>query len=432
VSTAESNVVPIRTPVSFFGEKGLEVVDLGQFIEDAERIRLGTDGRLYRYDAGVYRGDGEGHARAQVREILGDRWRKRHGEEVVAWLRAVPATITDRPDQRWINVRNGLLDWRTGELHPHDADVESTLQLPVPWNPEAACPLIDAFLAQVAPEDAVELITDLVGYTLLPANPLRRALLLLGRGRNGKSVLLSIIRALIGPANISTVPLQALAENRFAAAELYGKLANISGDLDARAVKSTDVLKMATGGDPITAERKYAAAFSFTPYCSFWFAANEPPVSSDQSQAWFDRWVVIPLDRRIPDERVDPHLTAKLTTAGELEGLLVRAVEGLRRIMDRGLLVPDSVEVAGARYRSRLDTVAGFLDEEAHTDPDAWVPRSDLYRRYRAWATDGGRLPVGAPTFNDHLRANLAQVEETTRNGIRGWRGLALNETSTL
>jgi phage/plasmid-associated DNA primase len=111
------------------------------------------------------------------------------------------------------------------------------VQLPVDWNPKATCPRIDRFLWEVIPPDALDLVLEVIGYATYPANPYRVAVLLLGPGRNGKSILLRVLAALLGPENVSAMPLQVLAENRFASAELLGKLANIGGDLDAREVR---------------------------------------------------------------------------------------------------------------------------------------------------------------------------------------------------
>jgi P4 family phage/plasmid primase-like protien len=423
---SEAQVVQLPG-TGFFTDKGALVVpQLAEVIKDAGNVRTGVDGRLYRYDHGVYLPDGEVFARARVRELLGDRCQRKYFDEVLSWLRSFEPTVTAKPATSMLNVGNGLLDWRSGELHSHDPAVVSTVQSPVSWAPSSGCPAIERFLAEVLPADAIELIYEVAGYVLYPGNPLRRAVLFLGPGRNGKSVLLGILRALVGEANVSAVPLQALAENRFAAAELFGKLANISGDLDARAIKNTDIFKMATGNDPIQAERKYGAAFSFVAFATFVFAANESPVSSDQTDAWFDRWLVVPFDRRVPDERVDPQLLTRLTTAGELSGLLVKAVSGLRRLMARGrFALPPSVDAAGAQYRDKLDTVRGFVAESCTVHPDAWVPRPVLYRQYRQWATDSGRLPVSVEKFNEHLR-QAYPVTETTRRGVRGWAGIAL------
>jgi putative DNA primase/helicase len=417
-----------ESPARFFGEGGLIVPVLGEEIRRLGHVVPGIDGRLYRYSEGVYRADGEAFVRASVRRLLADKFKRRHTDEAMAYVRAFDPAVSDRQPDGIINVRNGLLDWRTDPptLRPHSASVISTVQLPIDWNPEATCPRIDAFLEAVLP-DATKFMVEIIGYAMLPANPLRVAVLLLGPGRNGKTVLLLVVKALLGDANVSVVPLQVLTENRFAAAELFGKLANICGDLDARAIKQTDSFKMLVGGDPMLAERKHRDHFTFQPFALPLFSANEPPLSSDQTEAWFDRWLVVPMQRRIPESEIDPHLAAKLTTQEELEGLLVRAVAGLRRLMARGRFeIPVSVQTARLSYRERLDTVRGFVIEECKLHAEAWTQRSALYRAYRAWAKEGGRLPVSAVTFNEHLRNGFPdQIRETKRNGgIVGWAGI--------
>src|SRR5262249_12777288 len=86
------------------------------------------------------------------------------------------------------------------------------------------------------------------------------------------------------------------------------------------------------------------------------------------------------------------------------EGLLVRAVAGLRRLMTRGRFVlPPSVLAAGTRYRNTLDTVRAFVTEQCHFDPDTRVDRADLYQDYRKWCLEGGRPPLANFTFNQHV-----------------------------
>jgi P4 family phage/plasmid primase-like protien len=414
---------------TFFGKEGLNVQRLAVEIADGARLVLGHDGRLYRYLGGVYRPDGDTYVRVRTRELLGERCKRRHFDEVLAWFRAHYPAVGERPPARWINCTNGLLDWHTLQLHPHDPDVLSTVQIPVAWNPDAACPTIDRYLAEDLPADAIDFALEIMGYSTYCGNPFRKAILLLGVGRNGKTIFLGLVLALVGAENASAVPLQVFAENRFAPAELYLKLANVCGDLDARAIRRTDTFKMITGGDPVLAERKYGHPFKFAPFALPLFSANEAPISSDQSEAWFDRWIIVPFERRFTEEEADPHLLDKLTTPSELEGLLVQAVHALRRLMTRGhFAIPDSVQQAGHRYRDRLDTVRAFVAEECTLDPDAWTPRSQLYGTYRNWAQEGGRLPVSAATFNDHLR-RLDGIEEAGRKGIRGWSGI--NHTNT-
>lgn len=429
---ASDSTPAAQDPGRFFTSGGLVVPLLGEAVRELGNVQLGVDGRLYRYSSGVYRADGDAFVRSSCRRLLGDVFKRRHVDEVVAYFRAEFASITDRQPEDFINLRSGLLLWggERIELRTHSAEIVSTIQIPHAWNPAARCPQIEKFLTEVLPEDAIEFVLDLIGYALLSANPLRVAVLLLGPGRNGKSVLLAVILRLLGPENVSAIPLQALTEHRFAPAELFGKLANICGDLDARAVRQSDTFKMLTGGDPMIAERKYRDPFMFRPFALPIFSANEPPLSSDQTEAWFDRWLIVPMERRITEDQIDPHLIAKLTTQSELEGLLMLAVEGLRRVMARGRFeLPSSVVSARSQYRERLDSVAGFLAEECELHGEAWTPRPQLYKAYRNWAMDGGRLPVSVATFNDHVRRACAgKAEERPRRGVRGWAGIWLRE----
>jgi putative DNA primase/helicase len=383
---------------------------------------LGTDGQLWRYKSGVYRPDGDSWAKARLRALVGRYFRRNQLEEVAAYLRArVPTALGNDPPTDVINCASGLLDWRTGTLRTWSPDVRSINQIPVTWNPDATCPTILRYFAEVFPWDTFDLVCEICGYALYPGNPFRKAILLLGPGGNGKSTFLRLLTKLLGAANVSSVALQTLSENRFAAADLYGKLANICGDLDARAIEHTSLFKQVTGGDPIYAERKFKDGFAFVSYALPIFSANALPRVSDQTDAWFSRWLPILMPNAFPDEGTEARDAA---LAAELEGLFVLAVRGLQRLMARERLeLPASVKAAQVEYRQTLDTAAGFLAEECRPDPNGWLDRAELYQAYRQWCQDSGRpFPLAKVEFNQRLRRNYPLGP---RNGGRpSWIGL--------
>jgi putative DNA primase/helicase len=329
-----------------------------------------------------------------------------------------------------------VLDWQTADLRPHSPDRLSIIQSPIAWDPDASCPAIDTFLAEVLPVDAQRFAREVVGYGLLPSAPLRKAFMLLGSGSNGKSTFLAVLRRLLGRRNVSSVPLQAFGESRFAAAEVYGKLANVCGDLDSRALRRSDLFKTLTGGtDAMMAERKYEHPFTYVPFAVMLFSANVAPASSDQSDAYFDRWVVLPFGRRFEGADVDPHLLDKLTAREELEGLLVQAVSGLMDLMERGRFdLPPLVLAANEEYRSKIDTVATFVDEACELGLQYTVTRQVLYEGYREWCRRNGRMPTAQTEFSPRLRQLLrreiaaGQIEEGKlgAKAVRGWKGLQI------
>ena len=429
VKLAYSYTAKKANPDIYFGPKGALLTEkIACKIQQLGLVCVGPGSKLYRYHKGVFLSDGEAFARVETRRLLGPRCKKSHFGEVVAWLRAAYPTITVCPPAEVINVQNGLLYHETLELRDHSPTVHSIIQLPVNWVPDATCPLFDKFLAEVVAEDAIYFVFEIIGTAIYSGNPFRASVLLLGPGKNGKSVLLNVVQCVLGQDNVSSVPLQTLTENRFAAAELFGKLANICGDLDSRAVKSTGAFKMITGGDLVYAERKYGQPFKFTSIALPLFSANEAPMSADQTQAWFDRWLIIPMERRIKDDEVDPHLTKKLTTPSELEGILVKAVAGLRRALDRGCYeIPPSVERACAQFREQLDTISSFIAECCVINPDKSIARPLLYTIYREYCKDSGRPAISAQAFNGKIRELFGDriIEGTKNGGQRVWKGIS-------
>ncbi len=268
--------------------------------------------------------------------------------------------------------------------------------------------------------DMIPFLYELLGYQLKGGNSLKKAIMLLGPGDNGKSVFLRLNKSLLGDQNVSSIKLQTLSENKFAVASLVGKLSNIAGDLDARSVKESDVFKMITGGDSIMGEHKYGRSFQFTPQTKLIFSANEMPHSADQSTAWFDRWIVVPFSRTFTEKERSLFIESRLHTEDALEGLLVYAVEGLLRLRERGSLeVPGAVQAASREYREDADSALAFINETALVSADQRVLRSSVYRAYQAWSLDTGRKPLKATTFYFRIRDNFRDVREVRR--ADGW-----------
>lgn len=411
-------------------DHGLQVLTLADRILEDGPIRPGDDGRLWAWLDGYWQPVGADEVRRRCREALAQRFRTSHAATMLEWFKAEPGLDTNAHDFDTINCLSGLLNWRTGELRPHTPDHNSTTQIPVRWCPNATCPRIDRFLDEVLEADALDFFWEVVGYLLAAGNPFHKALLLYGSGRNGKGTVLRLIERVLGTRNIAHVTPHQLADNRFAASSLYGKLANLAGDLEARLIERTDTFKMLTGGDTIAAEYKFGAIFNFRCWATFVFSANEAPAVQDHSEGFYSRWLVVPFPRTIPDEsRLPEHqLDAELHRPHELEGLFVKAVSALQQLMDRGRFdPPESVLAATGQFRRDTDPIAQFLEEETVLDPDEWIPRSDVARRYRAWCDEAGRRPVASSRLYNRVEV-LPGVEQFITRGERRFRGIRLRK----
>lgn len=383
---------------------------------------------LYRYAGGVWHRDGETEVRRRVLELLGNRYRMSHAANIIDILSSQEPMFSDHnQDTQYLNLPNGLLDWRTGTLRPHDPQVASTIRIPLSWDPDATCPEIEKWIGEVFPGDAREFVEEIIGYCLYNDNPLHKAILLFGRGRNGKSTFLRLLTALLGSENVSRVTPQSLDENRFRAAELRGKLANLVGDVDPRMFKATETFKQLTGGDTIEAERKYGHPFRF--YCRAVMVAafNALPRSADTSEGFFSRWIVVPLVGYFPAGVADSSREDKMHTEAELRGLLVLAVRGLARVLGRGRFdLPESVEEETAVFRRVADPVRAFLDDYVPSLITEWLPRTHTYKDYSEWCTQNGYNPLGASGFYERVEAAgrdhpTHAITSSKRQGTRGY-----------
>jgi putative DNA primase/helicase len=428
----------VTTPPSLFDHAGLRARVAADAVMRSVACGFGTvDQRFYVYDHGVWLPNG-GAIEAEIARLLGNRYRNSHARNILDMIRYSPATarITDSPLADYINVPNGMLKWKTRELLPHSADYHSTVQLPVAYDEHAQCPRFDKFLADVLPKDCYEatensagFIWEVIGYALYSGNPLHIAVLLLGNGRNGKGTLIRVLQRLIGDRNYTTVKLHDLIENRFRAARLFGKLANLAGDLDPRWLDNTATFKAITGGDTVQAEEKYGAAFDFTPWALPVYSVNKPFGSADSSEGWVARWVVVPFPTSFVG-REDRGLDARLQTDDELRGILRRGVEALPALMARGrLLEPQSVLDMKAKFVVASDAVRAWLDENCALVPKWFEARTPLHRHYSNQAQLDGAKRLSAREFYNRLE-QINGITEHKRDGVRGFLGIRLMTTN--
>lgn len=427
---------PAETP--FFDRNGLRALDLANAVMRSVTCGFSDiDERFYVHDGGVWVPNA-GRIEAEIARLLGNRYRSAHGRNALDLIRFSPHTarITRDPHPRYINVPNGMVDWAAGKLLPHSPRHLSTVQLPVEYHPDATCPTFERFLADVLPPDCCQprgdspgFIWELLGYAIYSGNPLHVAVLLYGKGRNGKGTLIRVLKRLLGERNCSTVTLHELAENRFRAATLFGKLANLAGDLDSRWLESTAMFKAITGGDTIQGEHKYGAAFDFQPWALPFYSTNNAFGSADSSEGWVARWVVVPFPVSFIG-REDRGLDARLQTDAELRGILRRGIDALPALMNRGRLPePQSVRDAKATFVSASDAVRSWLKDQCTIRPDAWTPRTDLYAAYtRHVGADGGKRLAAHHFYNRIEQVN--GIDAATRRGTRGFKGIRLARPS--
>lgn len=407
----------------------LMVEDFAAYVATRQPIAVGPDDSTWSYAGGVWSPDP--HAvRRHCAQVFGNRFKPAHVAAADAFIKGkCDKRITADPVPEVINVRNGLLDWRTGQLRPHTPDLMTTVQLPVSYDPTAHCPRFGQFVGEiVAPDDTLR-IWEMTAYLVFSGNPFEKAYLLNGHGANGKSVLMRTWLALLGTGNVSAVSLAKLASNNFAAVNLFGKIANLCGDIDAGYLKDTATFKQLTGRDQVEGERKHRDSFFFTPWAVPVFSANKVPASVDVSEGYLRRWEVVNFPHSFRG-REDLNLDAALAT--ELPGIFAAVVRLLPALLSRGRF---SATMTGdqthAEFARRLDQVRYWLHRCTAPDEStgAFIPNGRLYSAYQTWTLMDGGKAVSSREF--HERAAAAGYVTRTWHGTEGYPGLRVVTEAT-
>jgi len=244
----------------------------------------------------------------------------------------LPASMSDFDKYPWLfNCTNGTIDLRTGELLAHDRSQRSTRLAPVEYDPDASSAQWQQFVAEVMGEDqeVIDYLQRAVGYSLTGITNEQCLFFCLGRGRNGKSVFIEAVQAMMGDYGQNTTTQTVMKKS----GGIPNDIARLVG---ARFVALSEtgegqqfnepLLKDLTGGDTLTARFLFKEPFDFTPQCKLWIRGNHQPAIGSTDEGIWRRLRIIPFGVQISDSQCDPDLLDKLKA--NLPGILLWAVKG--------------------------------------------------------------------------------------------------------
>lgn len=410
-------------PATYFADKttGLNMTMLSETVKSLGPLAWGINDGPWSYSDGVWSSTPEILVSRTV-AALGPRYRMGYMGSVSDIVKHTVPQLSADPRPAWLNFRNTMVDWQTGATKTHDPDLLSTTQLGCDWDPAATCEQFDKFLASVLHPDLITVCWEMIGYLMYQGNPLQVAFMLLGSGQNGKGTLLRVVTELLGHSNVCAESLDSLNSNRFAAYSLFGKLANIAGDIDATYQDSTATFKKLTGEDVIGGEQKYGKRFTFASHAVPVFSANKTPGSSDTSLGYLRRWVIL----SFPVTVTNPVRGLSDQLSSELPGIAVKGISALRSLMARGsFLITGEAEAAKDEFAEAIDQVRQWISDACLASPEHFEPRSEMYKAYRRWSEQNGGKPMSASTFYHRLEAIGLSPHKT--QGIRGFKGLMVS-----
>jgi phage/plasmid-associated DNA primase len=139
----------------------------------------------------------------------------------------------------------------------------------------------------------------------------------------------------------------------------------------------------------IPAERKYLPTFYFVNYSKQIFSANQIPKTSDETDAFFARQIIINFPKQfIEGANADPYLFEKISTDKELSGFLYILLKRLPKVLKRGIFTASSsIPENYDKYILSSDPIRAFVEECLERDNDRAPSKEEVYAAYRSFCT---------------------------------------------
>lgn len=319
-----------------------------------------------------------------------------------------------------INLKNGtyVVSPKYHGLRETDSLDMIKYQLPFYYDQKASAQLFFDFIDEVLPDkDSQKVLAEYIGYIFVKNLKLEKCLLIYGEGANGKSVFYDIVRALLGDENICSFTLGNLCNDTgYYRAQLSNKLVNYSSELGGRKCPP-DTVKKLISTEPIDARSPYGEPFELKNYCKFIFNTNTLPKETEQTAAYFRRFIIVKFGITIPIEKRDPDLARKIIDT-ELSGIFNWVLEGLKRIIEqKKFTYSRAIEEELNSYQKESNSVALFMEDQNYKPSlEKKILLKSIYSFYCEFCKENHHHPVSKIEFSRRLERLSFRVNRRETN----------------
>jgi len=352
-------------------------------------------------------------------------------DDMVKLARSNPRVLVEHTeldaDPHLLNVGNGIVDLRTGELFAHDRAKLCTLQCAVKYDPDAISEEFEGFLDQIFDHDAelISYVQRLLGYCCTGIIADHILPVLHGVGANGKSTLIGIVQDVLGDYAVTAPEGLLVAQSRIPHEEriavLRGRRLVVSNELEEKTTLAEQLVQKLTGGDTLTAREVYGKRFHFKPTQKVVLITNHAPRVTGTKHSIWRRIRLVPFNVVIEERAQKKDLRDRLV-AENGPAILAWLVRGAHAWHRNGIGESTAVKDATEEYREAEDLFGSFMAE--CTMPVDRKHRSkvgDLYERWKMWCVDRGEKPGRLQDFAAALRDSDAEtISEDGQNYVRG------------
>lgn len=441
-------MIPDRT--SFDATYFLNQTALAALFINEGPIEFDADQKaFFKYDAntGVWRSIADAEVRLDLLSFLVPFvWKypgyvktdKRLLDSLIQSAEALAFRVAPNRSRCVLHVANGMLHidgkGKNHQLHPFSTAYSSRNRVPVDFDKSKTYPpKFVAFLESAMTDEDIELLQNWCGMALLGENPFHKILLLSGEAGTGKSQLVDLIEAIIGPENVGTLVADRL-EDRFELSGFLGKTLLVGKDVKETFLRSkaVHIVKSLSGDRGIKVELKHSnrRATLEGPF-NILISSNADLLVQLQGDAgaWARRLLIIPFDRKAmldARERESPRIISdygQQLFKEEGAAILNWMLKGAWRINQAKLkhepfpLQPTQEQ----RTRDLLaasDPIKKFIDLNLEVSPGGKLSTVEIFERYLDFCDDKVIDALDSTTFARRIKRPMFECLKSKHGGI--------------
>jgi P4 family phage/plasmid primase-like protien len=321
-----------------------------------------------------------------------------------------------------LGVRNGVLDLRTGKLLScSEKGKYVTRRIDIDFIPSAKAPIWENFISQITSTpsniqnekfsgnsrpDLAAFLQRVLGLSCTGDTSPQSIFFFTGVGANGKSVLLDVMKDILGDFSATLNPELLMKSNFRAGAnqaepalmQLKGARLAVASESKSGHVLDNATLKLLSGEQKLVGRQLYKSISEFRATHKLFLVTNELPNLSHVDQALISRLVVINFDMqwrrpadfqnigKLPD--ADTNLIEKLKN--EYSGILNWLVSGALDYQSNGLNPPSAVTDAVSEYINDKDPLTSWLSTLEECEIREGETAANLFQKFSRYCDQEG------------------------------------------
>lgn len=317
------------------------------------------------------------------------------------------------PDRRYVIFDNGVLDVATGKLLEHDIRYKTDIVLHLEYKPGTRSALWDKLITDTIPDSGMrKAFQQFCGGFLADRTVFKIEYLciMVGTGRNGKSVVCEAITGIFGDDLVSSYSPEDLfksSQSEYRLADINGKLANYADDVSNRDFSGGDFKRFISGAK-FQGRHIYGRPFVVSKVPLMLCCVNEIPPTTDDTQGHFRRLLPIICPNQIADCDVDVKLPQKLAEPDVKVSIFNWILDGYKLLVesDGKIDISDSIKEVKASIKEDSNSARRWVREAGiiAVSPDGheanWKSFRELMSQYMSYCKDFSESPRSAKTVS--------------------------------